>query len=184
MKAIETVYNGYRFRSRLEARWAVFFDTLGVKYDYEPEGFDLDGVRYLPDFWLPDQDCWFEVKGQAPTEAEMRAAALLTLYRKQNVYIFFGSGIDPKSLPHTVTQYNEESGYCTCPNDFSDSSWVVSAFNQVWSECEYCKSIRIRSPRISVGAWCCENDLGSWVDSPRLIAAYTAARQARFEFGG
>ena len=40
-KAIETVYNGYRFRSRLEARWAVFFDALGVKYEYEAEGFEM-----------------------------------------------------------------------------------------------------------------------------------------------
>ena len=51
IKAIETVYNGYRFRSRLEARWAVFFDALGVEYEYEPEGFKLpSGKCYLPDF--------------------------------------------------------------------------------------------------------------------------------------
>lgn len=37
IKPIETIYNGYRFRSRLEARWAVFFDALGVEYQYEPE---------------------------------------------------------------------------------------------------------------------------------------------------
>ena len=54
IKAIETEYNGYRFRSRLEARWAVFFDELGIKYQYEPEGFDLDGTLYLPDFYLPE----------------------------------------------------------------------------------------------------------------------------------
>lgn len=55
IKAIETYYNGYRFRSRLEARWAVFFDAAGIKYEYEPEGFTLsDGTRYLPDFYLPD----------------------------------------------------------------------------------------------------------------------------------
>lgn len=41
IKAIETVYRGYRFRSRLEARWAVFFDALGLEWEYEPEGFDL-----------------------------------------------------------------------------------------------------------------------------------------------
>lgn len=53
IKAIETIYNGYRFRSRLEARWAVFFDAMGIKYDYEPEGFSMDyGIRYLPDFAL------------------------------------------------------------------------------------------------------------------------------------
>ncbi len=38
-KAIETLYKGYRFRSRLEARWAVFFDALGLKWEYEKEGF-------------------------------------------------------------------------------------------------------------------------------------------------
>lgn len=42
IKSIETYYNGYRFRSRLEARWAVFFDAAGIKYEYEPEGFELD----------------------------------------------------------------------------------------------------------------------------------------------
>lgn len=41
IKAIETVYGGYRFRSRLEARWAVFFNTLGIPFEYEKEGFDL-----------------------------------------------------------------------------------------------------------------------------------------------
>jgi hypothetical protein len=38
---IETHYNGYRFRSRLEARWAVFFEHCGIQYTYEPEGYDL-----------------------------------------------------------------------------------------------------------------------------------------------
>ena len=35
IKAIETIYNGYRFRSRLEARWAVFFDEMGIKYEWQ-----------------------------------------------------------------------------------------------------------------------------------------------------
>ena len=56
IQAIETEYNGYRFRSRLEARWAVFFDALGVRYEYEPEGFRLPGGDwYLPDFRVK---CW------------------------------------------------------------------------------------------------------------------------------
>ena len=51
MKAIQTEYKGYLFRSRLEARWAVFFDACGVRWEYEPEGYDLgDGIYYLPDF--------------------------------------------------------------------------------------------------------------------------------------
>ena len=63
MQAIETVYDGFRFRSRLEARWAVFFNAGHIKYEYEPEGYTLDdGTKYLPDFYLPDFDCHVEVK--------------------------------------------------------------------------------------------------------------------------
>lgn len=52
--AIQTRYNGRHFRSRLEARWAVFFDALGISYFYEPDGFALpSGDRYQPDFYLP-----------------------------------------------------------------------------------------------------------------------------------
>ena len=35
INAIETYYNGYKFRSRLEARWAVFFDALIVEKAYD-----------------------------------------------------------------------------------------------------------------------------------------------------
>ena len=62
IKAIETVYNGYKFRSRLEARWAVFFDAAGIKYEYEPEGFTDGDLCYLPDFYLPDHNVYVEVK--------------------------------------------------------------------------------------------------------------------------
>lgn len=63
IKPIETFYNGYRFRSRLEARWAVFFDAADIEYEYEPEGFELeDGTRYLPDFYLPEYEWYVEIK--------------------------------------------------------------------------------------------------------------------------
>lgn len=69
IKAIETIYNGYKFRSRLEARWAVFFDALKIEWDYEKEGFELgNGERYLPDFWLPKQKLWVEIKGESPSD--------------------------------------------------------------------------------------------------------------------
>jgi hypothetical protein len=82
---IQTVYNGYRFRSRLEARWAVFFDAIGMKYEYEPEGYDLgDGVRYLPDFYLPDYNCFAEVKANEPTEAELDKMSRLVLLTEEH----------------------------------------------------------------------------------------------------
>ena len=87
IRAIETYYDGCRFRSRLEARWAVFFNAAGIEYQYEPEGFVLsDGSWYLPDFYLPgivknvNRDCppWFvEVKGNLSDEEGLRKARLL-----------------------------------------------------------------------------------------------------------
>ena len=63
IKSIDTQYNGYKFRSRLEARWAVFFDALDIVYEYEPEGYQLEnGEYYLPDFWLPEFETFVEVK--------------------------------------------------------------------------------------------------------------------------
>lgn len=54
MKAIPTKYNGYIFRSRLEARWAVFFDEMNIEWIFEHEGYVLnDGTKYLPDFFFP-----------------------------------------------------------------------------------------------------------------------------------
>ncbi|MFG2046055.1 hypothetical protein ACGFIW_01325 [Micromonospora sp. NPDC048935] len=74
-KPIETRYAGCRFRSRLEARWAVFFDHLDIRWQYETEGYNLsNGDRYLPDFYLPTLDQWVEVKGKADNRDRARIA--------------------------------------------------------------------------------------------------------------
>lgn len=39
--------------SRLEARWAVFFNNIGFEYEYEMEDFDMEECSYLPDFYNP-----------------------------------------------------------------------------------------------------------------------------------
>lgn len=70
VKAIETHYAGCRFRSRLEARWAVFFDRLGIEWQYEIEGYETPAGRYLPDFYLPENKRWIEVKGGSFTKRD------------------------------------------------------------------------------------------------------------------
>lgn len=63
LQPIPTRYRGCQFLSRLEARWAVFFDALDLEWDYEPEGFILpSGECYLPDFYLPQVRMYAEVK--------------------------------------------------------------------------------------------------------------------------
>jgi hypothetical protein len=61
---MEVSYSGRIFRSRLEARWAVFLDLLDVNWDYEPSFYQVgEELFYLPDFYLPDHQLWLEVKG-------------------------------------------------------------------------------------------------------------------------
>jgi hypothetical protein len=80
IKAIETHYDGFRFRSRLEARWAVFFNKADMEYHYELEGLRVDTaigrVNYLPDFWLPFPGQWAEVKGFLEPEKIPKVVAL------------------------------------------------------------------------------------------------------------
>lgn len=108
MKAIQTFYKGYHFRSRTEARWAVFFAALDLKFEYEKEGFDLNGQRYLPDFFLPNyrtvsydqgktwarESMWIEVKGEYPTDDERAKARLLAKQSEQICYIVIGQPDD------------------------------------------------------------------------------------------
>jgi len=119
IKAIQTDYNGYLFRSRIEARWAVFFDALDIKYEYEKEGFDLGGTYYLPDFWLPELEVWVEIKGADPTEGELNKCGLLCQKSNKKVFLLSGAipyfnncervpnnqGFMPKSV---LKKYNED----------------------------------------------------------------------------
>lgn len=62
--AIETRAYGCRFRSRLEARWAVFLTEAGFHWEYEPEGVMTSTGGYLCDFRVSRNDVtiWLEVK--------------------------------------------------------------------------------------------------------------------------
>ena len=71
LRVLETRYGGIRYRSRAEARWAVFFDMIGLRHQYEPEGFEVRVGYYCPDFWLPDLRMFFEVKGTEPAPDEI-----------------------------------------------------------------------------------------------------------------
>lgn len=80
IKPIETRYAGCRFRSRLEARWAVLFDHLNIRWEYEPQGFEIDGTAYLPDFLLVESGTWVEIKGDpAQLDGPLMEKAALTL---------------------------------------------------------------------------------------------------------
>jgi hypothetical protein len=85
IQAIQTFYRGTYYRSRIEARWAVFFDVLGLKHEHEPDKFELPSGRYIPDFRVLTGQCsdneslfFLEVKGAAPTAHEAQRFAEFT----------------------------------------------------------------------------------------------------------
>ena len=81
IRAIETHYAGYRFRSRQEARFAVMMDALGIDWRYEVEGLEIVGkartVYYLPDFIIEATGAYIEIKGAEPTREEFTKATML-----------------------------------------------------------------------------------------------------------
>lgn len=164
LKAIETKYQGCRFRSRLEARWAVFWDALGVPWSYEPEGYDLDGVLYLPDFWLPTQQMWVEIKGNTPTLEERHKALLLAREGEHPVVIFSGS------IACGVL------GGVAVPSGFTPDAFV-------WGECSRCQEVNLIDLDCFRQICCCGGVRLYRLSSTRLRAAYDAARSARFEHG-
>jgi len=90
-KAIPQKHNGITYRSRTEARWAEFFRLTGTPVVYEPDGFQLPGVWYVPDFLLGYAEVFFEVKGGQPTLPERVKAEKLAKASQQPVVIACGN---------------------------------------------------------------------------------------------
>ncbi len=128
IKSIETYYKGYLCRSRTEARWMVAFDKVDIKYEYEPEGFDLGKAgKYLPDFYLPQVDMYAEVKGRPFNIQELKKAKALALESKKVVLLLDGPparkaywGIHPDEYCADVKFENEI--FCVTDYDIFEGS--------------------------------------------------------------
>jgi hypothetical protein len=90
-----THYAGVWFHSRLESLWARAFDAAGLRWSYEPFRLVRGNVNYLPDFWLPDRQCYAEVKPVWPTAGELFKAVLLCEWSGCPVWFLVG----PPSAP-------------------------------------------------------------------------------------
>lgn len=179
-KPIETEYNGYRFRSRAEARWAVFFDNIGMRYIFEPEGYELsDGTKYLPDFYLPDSDSFFEVKG-IMNEKDMHKIEMLINDLGISVAIGYADlefqSCDWWGDNHYSITVKEESVLVKCKRC---EKFYFSALNGTYA-CRCCGAYD-GDHLFDVKAY---GEKPFWMDYEKEITdAYSAAKQARFEHG-
>lgn len=187
-KAIETAHLGCRFRSRIEARWASFFDALGIPWEYEKEGYSLRAGYYLPDFWMPAQDCWIEIKGSKPSDTEIALASNLCAATHKHVYLFHGAIHVPLGAqlpPSAICFYPVKDESSGCMEVQSDDTYY-------WCQCHFCEALGIcfqgRSNRLPCKSAGCmkaggDPDKGYNFSSQTLVAAYSVASSSRFEFG-
>ena len=196
---IPTTYAGCAFRSRLEARWAVLFDALGIDWLYEPQGFNVaerEGRRhaYLPDFYLPANRLWVEVKG---TDDAMDVDKLIAATAPSDEG---GLPLDPEGTVDTHDRRNGPRMLIPGPIPRTPSQHGVVWFHKGdWG---------LGWGRFAPGAFAHDtahfDEAGTFYrDSgerytpshgftearpiphpyPALVAAYDAARRARFEHG-
>ena len=217
IKAIETYYKGCHFRSRLEARWAVFFDCIGIEWSYELEGFEwparpagpddgfngnpeLFGGHYLPDFWLPSIETWFEVKGGEPSREDLRILSEFDEVNDKRLVVAVGDiphktdlmGV-PKELGYEEAWTglcipgDQQYAWCSCPwcgkfgIEYNARGARVCAFedhSDLWHDPKEDKLHRFVKPGSSI-----YYDKAYSGDDPRILWAYDEARSARFEHG-
>lgn len=186
IQAIETRYKGYRFRSRLEARWAVFLDRLGVIWEYEPEGYLVNGEGYLPDFFIPEWNAFIEVKPniEAVAADNVRLIAFSNMVRTDTGgKVIFAVGIPA----HGDEEYFSRCVYYF--EDFTDSEFVCGRFCPGrFLEDRKQDGVYWMEDATTGSAWMLdkgrERENYKWpIVSARIKDAVDAARSARFEFG-
>lgn len=181
IKPIETWYKGVKFRSRLEARWAVFFDAIGIRYEYEMEGFQMeDGTEYLPDFYLPDLDIWIEVKG-IMTGVDQHKIDMFRKSLTHPSYLLVVGPIPPETADTLRWVYNTFPGAEYFEMGGANNSWD---FPYLPCVCPVCGKVGFefdgRGGRVCSHS---DDDKGYSYDHPRIREAYKKARSARFEHG-
>lgn len=160
IRPIPTTYKGIKFRSKLEAQWAKFFDHIGIEWLYEPEGFVLDnGLCYQPDFELKMVDSWcskpvyFEVKADAYSLTKTDINKLFgfitcktidpnddSYYVKQNIYVGDSTGCIYDANSFLIDMLKAESEANSQEELEEGNSIAIDLSQQEICECPHCGS--------------------------------------------
>lgn len=112
---IETIYKGRRFRSRLEARWAIFFDAIDIGWEYETEGFQIGNTKYLTDFKLlsfgsTKVDLFVEIKPRKPSMEEIKKCYEVSVGTNTDMLLICGTPGLPE-FSEIGENWNLKTGY-------------------------------------------------------------------------
>lgn len=140
------LYRGIYYRSRLEACWAAFFDAHGMAAEYEHRYFKFDdGTLYQPDFWLPESQAWFEVKGALSAEDTDKINNLARVAGQRGEVVLVG-GAPAGHLFGEVNdlgQLNLNASFGRCSHC---DTWTYAMFGCRW--CGYAETDPTRSTYI------------------------------------
>lgn len=173
IKAIPTCYKGINFRSRLEARWAIIFDRLGIDWRYETEGYDIQieegySIRYLPDFVLYGgsvrcpKALYVEVKGNMQTDDAFKIEAFSAYYP---IYVV---GNIPQNLMDICNGIDTEFG--------------VSYYNFATVDNDYFGAVLGARKGGGWGLFGADSTYWEDMDQVKTQQAYAIARAAHFEY--
>lgn len=175
---LETLYAGCLFRSRLEARWAVFFDVWGLKWRYEPDAFLLpSGRAYLPDFLLEGIG-YVECKpSRQVDDGKLMELATLSPDQYQPCFVIYRDVPAPTEIPDSgalVTGFGDE--------------WIINGADEAsywFSQCPACgkKGITYQGRSSRLGCPCCVGGKDRTWNERAVVGmrvAAVAARSMRF----
>lgn len=147
-KSLPTEWNGIPFRSRLEARWAVFFDSLDkpLQYEYEVDVFETPFGPYLPDFYLPQLNYFWIVKPGPVPDLEVKKCLWLALH---------GHGVllAQGPIPKTFYPWKDIDRTFTTEGWFP-ADWEPTMLDE--SEYAWLETLGIPRQPYSFGRWDCD----------------------------
>ena len=187
-KAIDTPYRNHLFRSRLEARYAVYFDFFGIGWEYETEGYEFgNGEKYLPDFYLPTFNLYVEIKPIRLNYKEISKCKRLAVNMNKNVISLVG-------LPSTNTMnvYEPYQHYVCSKCGFIEK---YENGKRVYCQCHVKHDVvtNIREQRAVFLPYAPGNKQSyvplyyteikdDYTEDPFILEGIKSATQARFEF--
>lgn len=150
--------------------------TLRIRFLYEPEAYSFNGLSYLPDFYLPQQDCFVEIKNPIRKQDDLLKVRYLADATGKRCFMF----CRPPTFPDWH-DYDHEGAEYIGPNGNYDCHYI-------WCRCPHCEKYDLqfdgRADRIDCD--CPKSSHGNKgfnYDCSSLVHAYKIAQSWRFEPG-
>lgn len=174
-----TRYRGELFRTGLEARWALFYWEMGLRWTYLEKPIAFHSESFEPDFYLRFPNLWTIVSRMFPTSEEKVKASSLAQRSGDPVYWFYGEIPDPHPID---TRWYSASALAFFVDGTTDEAYW-------WCECPSCESagIAFEGRAGNLPCSCLRRRLPgtdySHCYQGRIRSAYRVAREAKVKIG-